>query len=105
MSHYATGSAERRRVTVEVLDGREGRWTLAEFISAIEAEIPEEHRAAVVVKIEHDYDRGDSFNIWYERDETDEEVSWRVESDRRWNAQHEERQRREYEILKAKFEK
>ena len=51
----------------------------------------------------YDYSDGEYWAVMGERDETDEEMRARIANEERWEAEQAERDRRDFERLKAKF--
>ena len=51
----------------------------------------------------YDYSDGEYWAVMGDRDETDEEMRSRIANEERWEAEQAERDRRDFERLKAKF--
>jgi hypothetical protein len=89
--------------TPDTIDG----WL--EYLAEIKAKIPAEHFSSHRVQLEYErgyYDEGDSasFKVWYERPETDAEITARVERGIAYVRQNADNELRQYLALKAKFE-
>jgi len=88
--------------TPDTIDG----WL--EYLAEIKAHIPAEYLPSHRVQLEYErgcYDEGDSasFKVWYERQETDEEMTNRVNRGIEYVRQNADAERRQYEALKRKF--
>jgi hypothetical protein len=102
--------SERRDITVSVFSDRvdEEQSTLKELIKFLQAKldsVPAEYRDSVMAELETDFESSyASIDIYYKRQETDEEMNERIAKRAAHEAQREAAARREYEILKKRFE-
>lgn len=81
---------------------------LSDLNARVMKEVPEQYRGAVTLGHESgSYDSGDIFRIYYDRPETDEEMTSRIANEQAYEtnaaAQREARDRAEFERLKQKF--
>lgn len=95
---------ERKMVRKEViLEYGSAEWTLAEFMGLLNT-VPPEYRDAARVEFETPWgDSCSSLTVYYERPETDDELSKRLQRARTYEETHEAFERSLYESLKAKF--
>lgn len=80
-----------------------------EYLGRLKAKIPAEYLSAHSVALEYErgyYDEGDSasFQVWYERPETDAEMTTRVNRGIAWVRDCADTERRQFLALKAKYE-
>lgn len=80
-----------------------------EWLTDAREETPEEYRAVLNCVCQYErgcYDSGDSasFNVWYERPETDAEMTERVNRGIAYVRENADKERLQYEALKRKFE-
>lgn len=78
-------------------------YTLQQVADRIAALIAEYGPTASIGKHTYEYDEGEYLYVFKEIPETDEQMNERIANEERWFAGDEERERREFERLQAKF--
>lgn len=107
-----TEASERRTISIEVFTAD---WSSPEipsnlgdyiqWLQGILASVPEEYRDSAGIDFDSDYESSRvSVEIDYERLETDEEIQGRLDAITQQSRLRDERDRAQYEKLKAKFE-
>ncbi len=94
---------ERARVWEEVVHVDLNFLTLAEAVTKLQGYRAQYGHTAEIRKRSYDYGDGEYWAVMQERDETDREMTKRIALEERWAADEAERDRRDFERLKAKF--
>lgn len=105
MSNYAGSDLwERHNISVDAFSEYNSyEATLTEFLAKIAECIPPEYRDSAKVRL--DGDEYTSLKIVYRREETDEEVNRRISNSINYAREHIDKERRQYKVLRAKFER
>lgn len=98
-----TVNYERKKVKREVATLDIDYSTVAEAIRELQSVAEYAGNDALIERSQYDYGDGEYWAITAMFDETDEQMRKRIAEEERWEAEQAERDRRDFERLKAKF--